>query len=56
MSDTRPWIYGTDHDAPAPRTPEPGHVYAQLVGGPLDGQLLAGSTGHWFPRCFFRAR
>ncbi|MFD3641523.1 hypothetical protein [Streptomyces griseus] len=40
MSDTRPWIYGTDHDDPDPRTPEPGHVYVQLVGGPLDGQLL----------------
>ncbi|MGV0101004.1 hypothetical protein [Streptomyces californicus] len=40
MSDTRPWIYGTEHDDPDPRTPEPGHVYVQLVGGPLDGQLL----------------
>ncbi|MFI6143684.1 hypothetical protein ACIBCC_36535 [Streptomyces griseus] len=29
-----------DHDAPDPRTPEPGHVYVKLVGGPLDGQLL----------------
>ncbi|MFD4125259.1 hypothetical protein ACFXKK_04755 [Streptomyces globisporus] len=40
MSDARPWIYGTDHDAPDARTPTPGHVYVQLVGGPLDGQLL----------------
>ncbi|MFI6143408.1 hypothetical protein ACIBCC_35105 [Streptomyces griseus] len=40
MSDSRPWIYGTDHDDPDPRAPEPGHVYVQLVGGPLDGQLL----------------
>ncbi|MGW1154812.1 hypothetical protein ACWD45_26460 [Streptomyces rubiginosohelvolus] len=40
MADLRPWIYGTDHDDPDPRTPTPGHVYVQLVGGPLDGQLL----------------
>ncbi|MFH9681156.1 hypothetical protein [Streptomyces globisporus] len=38
--DLRPWIYGTDHDDPGPRTPTPGHVYVDLVGGPLDGQLL----------------
>ncbi|MEU5970515.1 hypothetical protein [Streptomyces globisporus] len=38
MADLRPWIYGTDD--PDPRTPAPGHVYVQLVGGPLDGQLL----------------
>ncbi|MFK0132359.1 hypothetical protein ACIQRZ_18640 [Streptomyces rubiginosohelvolus] len=40
MTDLRPWIYGTDHDDPNPRTPTPGHLYVQLVGGPLDGQLL----------------
>ncbi|PVC81989.1 hypothetical protein [Streptomyces sp. CS014] len=40
MTDHRPWIYGTDHDDPNPRTPTPGHVYVELVGGPLDGQLL----------------
>lgn len=26
MADLRPWIYGTDHDNPNPRTPAPGHV------------------------------
>ncbi|MFI1786158.1 hypothetical protein [Streptomyces rubiginosohelvolus] len=36
MADLRPWIYGTDHDDPNPRTPTPGHVYVQLVGGPLN--------------------
>ncbi|WP_097977627.1 hypothetical protein [Streptomyces sp. gb14] len=40
MTDHRPWIYGTDNDDPTPRTPTPGHGYVQLVGGPLDGQLL----------------
>ncbi|GAA2454180.1 hypothetical protein [Streptomyces glaucus] len=30
-------VYGADHDDPGPR---PGRVYAQLVGGPLDGLLL----------------
>ncbi|MFJ2438817.1 hypothetical protein ACIOWM_37000 [Streptomyces anulatus] len=40
MSDPRPWIYGTDHDDPDPRTRTPGHVYVELAGGPLDGQLL----------------
>ncbi|MFF4354646.1 hypothetical protein [Streptomyces sp. NPDC001530] len=30
-------VYGADHDDAAPR---PGRVYAQLVGGPLDGLLL----------------
>ncbi|MGW6291011.1 hypothetical protein [Streptomyces sp. NPDC055107] len=40
MNDPRPWIYGTDHDDPDPRTRTPGHVYVELVGGPLDGQLL----------------
>ncbi|MGC9438325.1 hypothetical protein [Streptomyces sp. WG5] len=30
-------VYGADHDNPGPR---PGRVYAQLVGGPLDGLLL----------------
>ncbi|WP_435841259.1 hypothetical protein [Streptomyces griseus] len=32
MSDSRPWIYGADHDDPDPRTPTPGHVYVELVG------------------------
>ncbi|GGX80238.1 hypothetical protein GCM10010515_54910 [Streptomyces fructofermentans] len=30
-------VYGADHENAAPR---PGHVYAELVGGPLDGLLL----------------
>ena len=31
-------VYGTDHDDdPGPRT---GHLYRELVGGPLDGLLL----------------
>ncbi|MFG2679611.1 hypothetical protein [Streptomyces sp. NPDC048392] len=30
-------VYGADHDNPGPRA---GRVYAQLVGGPLDGLLL----------------
>lgn len=30
-------VYGTDHDDPGPR---PGHVYRELVAGPLDGLLL----------------
>ncbi|MFF1271008.1 hypothetical protein ACFVZE_34820 [Streptomyces anulatus] len=33
-------IYGADHDDPDPYTTTPGHVYVELVGGPLDGQLL----------------
>ncbi|MFJ6140508.1 hypothetical protein [Kitasatospora sp. NPDC092286] len=32
-------VYGADHDDPDPG-PEPGHEYRELVGGPLDGQLL----------------
>lgn len=32
-------VYGTDHDDPHPG-PRPGHSYAELVGGPLDGLLL----------------
>ncbi|MEU6019348.1 hypothetical protein ABZ826_36755 [Streptomyces sp. NPDC047515] len=32
-------IYGEDHDHPRPG-PKPGRVYAELVGGPLDGLLL----------------
>ncbi|MBM9623581.1 hypothetical protein [Streptomyces zhihengii] len=32
-------VYGTDHDDPRPG-PRPGRVYAELVGGPLDGLLL----------------
>ncbi|MFD4257958.1 hypothetical protein ACFWR9_10105 [Streptomyces sp. NPDC058534] len=30
-------VYGADHDSPGPCA---GRVYAQLVGGPLDGLLL----------------
>ncbi|MEV5810667.1 hypothetical protein [Streptomyces mutabilis] len=30
-------VYGAEHDDPGPRA---GRVYAQLVGGPLDGLLL----------------
>ncbi|MFF4590221.1 hypothetical protein [Streptomyces sp. NPDC001388] len=38
-------VYGADHDDAGPR---PGRVYAELVGGPLDGLLLdvTGHTGH----------
>ncbi|MFF8959737.1 hypothetical protein [Streptomyces sp. NPDC014894] len=32
-------VYGADHDDPDPG-PRPGHLYAELVGGPLDGLLL----------------
>ncbi|MFI9064473.1 hypothetical protein ACIGQE_21820 [Streptomyces sp. NPDC053429] len=32
-------VYGADRDDPDPG-PEPGHDYVELVGGPLDGQLL----------------
>ncbi|MEV4430687.1 hypothetical protein ACN9M0_39030 [Streptomyces sp. R-07] len=32
-------VYGSDHEDPDPG-PKPGHVYAELVGGPLDGLLL----------------
>lgn len=32
-------VYGSDHDDPDPG-PQPGHAYAGLVGGPLDGLLL----------------
>lgn len=32
-------VYGTDHDDPNPG-PRPGHVYRELVAGPLDGLLL----------------
>lgn len=39
-------VYGADHDDPR-RGPQPGHTYAQLVGGPLDG-LLLDVTG-WTP-------
>ncbi|MEV0750188.1 hypothetical protein AB0I75_34140 [Streptomyces sp. NPDC050273] len=34
-----PRVYGTEHDAPA-TGPQPGHTYRELVGGPLDGQLI----------------
>ncbi|MFD5787088.1 hypothetical protein ACFWH1_10795 [Streptomyces sp. NPDC127037] len=33
-----PRVYGSDGEADS--GPEPGHVYRELVGGPLDGQLL----------------
>jgi hypothetical protein len=39
-------VYGADHDDPDPG-PRPGHVYAELVAGPLDG-LLLDVTG-WTP-------
>ncbi|MGW2672348.1 hypothetical protein ACWC5F_30390 [Streptomyces sp. NPDC001272] len=32
-------VYGSDPDDPDPG-PQPGHLYVELVGGPLDGQLL----------------
>ncbi|MEF3117664.1 hypothetical protein [Streptomyces chrestomyceticus] len=32
-------VYGTDFDDPHPG-PRPGRMYAELVGGPLDGLLL----------------
>ncbi|GAA1377882.1 hypothetical protein [Streptomyces beijiangensis] len=32
-------VYGADHDDPDPG-PRPGHIYVELVGGPLDGLLL----------------
>ncbi|WP_329128634.1 hypothetical protein OG552_00700 [Streptomyces sp. NBC_01476] len=32
-------VYGADHDDPDPG-PRPGHDYAELVGGALDGLLL----------------
>ncbi|MEU9015013.1 hypothetical protein AB0D12_35775 [Streptomyces sp. NPDC048479] len=40
-------VYGADHDDPD-QGPQPGHVYRELVGGPLDG-LLLDVTG-WTPR------
>lgn len=35
----RPRVYGADVDDPDPG-PRPGHLYRELVGGPLDGLLL----------------
>ncbi|MFD5935516.1 hypothetical protein [Streptomyces sp. NPDC060333] len=32
-------VYGTDHDDPYPG-PRPGRIYRELLGGPLDGQVL----------------
>ncbi|MFJ1751197.1 hypothetical protein ACIOJD_33955 [Streptomyces sp. NPDC088116] len=32
-------VYGADQDDPDPG-PQPGHVYRELVAGPLDGLLL----------------
>lgn len=40
-------VYGADHDDPDPG-PQAGHVYRELVGGPLDG-LLVDVTG-WTER------
>ncbi|MFD5211587.1 hypothetical protein ACFWNF_32215 [Streptomyces anulatus] len=40
MTKNTRWVYGTDHDDPAPYALQPGHTYVELVGGPLDGQLL----------------
>ncbi|GHE60479.1 hypothetical protein GCM10018785_31990 [Streptomyces longispororuber] len=40
-------VYGTDHDVPDPG-PRAGHVYRELVGGPLDGLLL--DVTDWTPR------
>jgi hypothetical protein len=40
MTEHRPRIYGSDHDDPDPYTLTLGHDYVELVGGPLDGQLL----------------
>lgn len=39
-------VYGGDHEDPDPG-PRPGHLYRELVGGPLDG-LLLDVTG-WTP-------
>ena len=39
MSDATRRVYGTDHDDPHPG-PQDGHDYVELVGGPLDGELL----------------
>lgn len=33
-----PQVYGSDEGTDS--GPEPGHTYRELVGGPLDGQLL----------------
>ncbi|MFF9817483.1 hypothetical protein [Streptomyces sp. NPDC014006] len=35
-------VYGADHEDASPR---PGRVYAELVGGPLDGLLLDVTDG-----------
>ncbi|WP_097868534.1 hypothetical protein [Streptomyces sp. rh34] len=40
MTGNTRWVYGTDHDDPAPYAFDPDHTYVELVGGPLDGQLL----------------
>ncbi|KOU42347.1 MULTISPECIES: hypothetical protein [unclassified Streptomyces] len=47
-------VYGADHDDPDPG-PRPGHVYGELVGGPLDG-LLLDITGWSGPRLAEEAR
>lgn len=43
MSDAIRRVYGTDHDDPHPG-PQVGHRYVELVGGPLDGELLDVTT------------
>lgn len=40
MTENARWVYGTDHDDPDPYALQPGNTYVELVGGPLDGQLL----------------
>jgi hypothetical protein len=39
-------VYGSDHDDPDPYE-QPGHEYVELVGGPLDGQLV--DVTRWAP-------
>lgn len=43
-------VYGTDHDDPSPG-PRPGRIYRELLGGPLDGQLL--DVTDWMPEDLF---
>ncbi|MGW6971516.1 hypothetical protein [Streptomyces sp. NPDC054952] len=45
-----PRVYGTDHDDPNPG-PRPGRTYRELLGGPLDGQLL--DVTDWMPEEIF---
>ncbi|MFI2031825.1 hypothetical protein [Streptomyces buecherae] len=39
MDERVPRVYGADADDPDPG-PEPGRVYVELIGGPLDGWLV----------------